>query len=84
MKKLIRFHAEWCGPCKSSYPAWLRFQKQNEVKFEFTEVDVDFDPATALKYNVMSVPTVIYEDDGKVIDKHVGSFTVNSLINLVS
>lgn len=73
---MLRFHAQWCGPCKSSAPAWEKF-KAERSDVSFVDVDIDEDLGTTMKYGVMSVPTVIsIDEDGKVLKRHVGGFTL--------
>lgn len=68
---LLDFHADWCGPCKTQDPIIEEIQIDHEdVTFEF--VDVDADPDTANEYSVRSIPTVIVEADGEVLERFVG------------
>jgi thioredoxin 1 len=71
MIKILRAYAEWCGPCKLLSPIFDEL-KQTFPKVEFVDVDVDQDVDFALKYSVRSVPMVVFEKDGVVVNKIVG------------
>ena len=65
------FHAQWCGPCRMMKPVIQKLTESNtDVKFEF--IDVDDDYAQAEKYVVVSVPTIVFLKDGKVVDRKSG------------
>lgn len=71
MIEVKRFHAEWCGPCRTLAP----IIENVKGKFEgvsFTDVDVDKDFELAQKYFVRNVPTVVIEKDGEVVERFVG------------
>ena len=69
---LVDFGAEWCGPCKTMLPILDRFAKAYEGKISVFSVDIDADPSLAMKYGVMSVPTMLLMKDGKLVDRMVG------------
>ena len=57
MIQVIRFHAEWCGPCRAYAPTWNKVVNENvETEVEFLEVDVDKDlSGKAAEYKIMSL-----------------------------
>jgi len=69
---LIDFYAKWCGPCKMQDPIIDGLKKKLGDKIEFKKIDVDEDGRLIDKYNIMAVPTLIIEKDGKVFKKYVG------------
>lgn len=76
---LIDFYATWCGPCKTMTPIIKEIAKEhNEIKF--VKVDVDKNEELAIKYNVMSIPTMIIMKDGKVTKTFVGVTDKESII----
>ena len=65
------FWAPWCGPCKTQGPIITELEKDfSTLKVE--KINVDEDPEEAAKYGVMSIPTLIFEKDGKVKEILVG------------
>ena len=69
---LIDFFATWCGPCKMMSPIIDEIAKEvgNDVKVG--KVDVDENQELAIKYDVMSIPTIIIVKNGKVEKTFVG------------
>lgn len=71
MIQVKRFHAEWCGPCRTLAPIIENVKgKFSNVVFEDVDVDSDFE--LAQKYHVRNVPTVVIEKDGEVVERFVG------------
>ncbi len=56
---LVDFWAEWCGPCKMIAPILEEFATEQSEKFVIGKLDVDENVATATKYSVMSIPTLL-------------------------
>lgn len=70
---LVDFWASWCGPCQMMGPIVEEVAKEFEGKpVKIAKLNVDEAPATAEKYNVMSIPTFKIFKDGKVVDEFVG------------
>ncbi|WP_414046847.1 thioredoxin [Macrococcus equi] len=69
---LVDFWAPWCGPCKMIAPVLEDLAKDVEGKANIVKVDVDENQATAAKFEVMSIPTLIVFKDGQAVDKVVG------------
>lgn len=68
---VVDFWASWCGPCKMLGP--LYEEVSNEVTgVKFTKLNVDENPASAARYRVGSIPTVLAIKDGRVVDTLVG------------
>ena len=69
---MVDFWASWCGPCKMLAPTIDQLGQQYEGKALIGKVNVDEEQALAIRYGVMSIPTVIYFKDGQEIDRKVG------------
>lgn len=70
--QLVDFWATWCGPCKMIAPVLEELAADYEGKADILKLDVDENPSTAAKYEVMSIPTLIVFKDGQPFDKVVG------------
>lgn len=70
--KLVDFWATWCGPCKMIAPVLEELAQDYEGKADIVKLDVDENPNTAAKFEVMSIPTLIVFKDGQPVDKVVG------------
>ncbi|MBI5974509.1 thioredoxin [Staphylococcus canis] len=70
--KLVDFWATWCGPCKMIAPVLEDLAEEYDGKADILKLDVDQNQATAAKYEVMSIPTLILFKDGQPVDKVVG------------
>lgn len=69
---LLDFWASWCGPCRMLGPVIEDLAGQYEGKAVVGKVNVDDEQELAIRYGVMSIPTVIFFKDGKEIDRKVG------------
>ncbi|NDQ37269.1 thioredoxin [Staphylococcus aureus] len=70
--QLVDFWATWCGPCKMIAPVLEELAADYEGKADILKLDVDENPSTAAKYEVMSIPTLIVFKDGQPVDQVVG------------
>lgn len=69
---MVDFWADWCGPCKMLAPVIDGLAAQYAGKAVVGKVNVDEEQELAIRYGVMSIPTVIFFKDGKEIDRKVG------------
>jgi len=76
---LVDLWAPWCGPCRTLAPVIESLAGRYDGKVKFCRVNVDDNPQTAAKYNVMSIPTVMLFKGGKVVDTMVGACTEEAL-----
>ena len=83
MVEVKKFYAEWCGPCKVLTPLMENVKtKFTSVKFENVDIDSQFE--IAQKYFVRSVPTVIFEKNGKEVERFVGVQSELAYINALN
>lgn len=74
-KKLavLDFYAEWCGPCKQLAP-WLDEQAaKHKKRVQFLKVDVDDCNEVAQRYDIKSMPTIVFVANGKVVGRVTGA-----------
>ena len=69
-KVVIDFYAEWCGPCKMLSPILDKVSK--EMSLDTYKVNVDEVEDVARQYGIMSIPTVMVFEKGKMTKKKVG------------
>ena len=81
---LVDFWAEWCGPCKMIAPILEEFSVEQADKFTIGKLDVDVNVATATRYSVMSIPTLLLFKDGQVIARLVGVKPKGALLQEIS
>lgn len=79
---LVDFYAVWCGPCKMMAPI-IDELSEEATDYAVYKVDVDEDPEIAEKYNVMSIPTLIYFEKGEPVRKKVGAVSKEQLIEFI-
>lgn len=70
---LVDFTAEWCGPCKVIAPILEELSDEQGDKLDVVSIDVDANPKTTLRYDVMSMPTLILFRDGQPQRRLVGA-----------
>lgn len=81
-KVLVDCYATWCGPCKMLSP--IIDEVSNEVKnYTFYKLDVDENENIAEEYGIMSIPTLLIFEDGKLREKTVGFKTKEELLEIL-
>lgn len=80
---LVDFYADWCGPCKMVAPILEKIGREH-TDFEIVKVNVDENQDLAMKYGVMSIPTMIVFKEGKNINGMVGFSDEKAIINLIT
>lgn len=68
---VIDFYATWCRPCKIMTPIIEEIANENK-NVKFVKIDIDKNEELAIKYNVMSIPTIIIMKNGEVAKTFVG------------
>jgi len=65
---LLDLWAPWCGPCRRVGPVIDKLSEQYNGRVKFCKMNVDDNQKTAARFNVMSIPTLIFFKDGKAVD----------------
>lgn len=82
-KVLVDFFATWCGPCKMLAPVLEEVAKEYP-DIKFVKMDVDECSNVSKEYGIMSVPTLLKLENGKLIDKKIGYVNKEELIKWIS
>ena len=85
MIKLIKYSAVWCPPCALLTFVWNKVieKYKDNIDIKFIKVDIDQDPELAAKYNITSVPTIVFEKDGVVKNSIVGLVNEQTILNAI-
>jgi thioredoxin 1 len=78
-KKVIRFTADWCQPCKMYAPIFERVKALVEG-WEFEAINVDEDADLAAKYQIRNIPATIIKINDEVVDRVIGVITEDQLV----
>jgi len=80
----VDFWAPWCGPCQMMGPIVEELAREyNQEQVKIVKVDVDINPETAGRYQVMSIPTFLIFKGGVVVDKLVGGVQKEKLKEMI-
>lgn len=81
---LVDFWATWCGPCRALSPTIDEIAEEYAGKVDVVKCNVDDADQIAMQYRVMSIPTLLYFKDGKVVDKTVGLVDKDDIVARLS
>ena len=78
---LVDFWADWCGPCHMIAPAIEEVAADFEGRAKVGKLDVDNNSRIAAKFGIRSIPTLLFFNDGKLVDKVIGLAPKSELTN---
>ncbi len=70
---VVDFWATWCAPCRMIAPVLDQLASEYQGKAKVAKLDVDANQRTASRYNVRSIPTILFFKDGKLVDQVIGA-----------
>ena len=79
---IVDFYADWCGPCKMVAPVLDSIAEERD-DVTVGKVNVDQDGELAVRYGVMSIPTIVIFKDGKEINRSVGAKSKAGILALL-
>lgn len=78
------FWAEWCGPCRMIAPTLKEMAKEYKDRLKVAKINVDNEPDLAARFNVQSIPTLLFFKGGEVIKQQIGAVPRHTLEKLVA
>lgn len=76
---IIDFYADWCGPCKMMSP--IIDEISEDKSLTVGKVNVDENTELAIKYDIMSIPTILIFKKGELVNRFVGVHDKNEILN---
>ena len=70
---VVDFWATWCGPCRMIAPILDQLASQYQGKAKVAKLDVDSNQRTAARFNVRSIPTILFFKNGQLVDQVIGA-----------
>lgn len=69
---IVDFFAPWCGPCKMMAPSIEKLAVEYAGKVKIGKFNVDDNPEVAGKYEIQSIPTIIFFKNGEMVEQLIG------------
>ena len=83
-KQVIKFYANWCGPCKVYAPTFTKIKEELQGDIEFLEINVEEDTENLSgQYGVRGIPHTVVLEDGKQVQAQSGRLTEEQLKELI-
>jgi thioredoxin 1 len=70
---VVDFWATWCGPCRMIAPILEQLSEEFAGRVKVTKLDVDANQKTAMRFQVRSIPTLLFFKNGKLVDQVIGA-----------
>lgn len=70
---VVDFWATWCGPCRMIAPILEQLGDEYAGRVKVTKLDVDANQRTAMRFQVRSIPTLLFFKNGKLVDQVIGA-----------
>ena len=81
---IVDFWATWCGPCRMLSPLLDEVEEEMADQIVVVKVNVDDADEIAMRYRIMSIPTLIFFKDGQMVDRTVGAMPKSMLVDKIN
>jgi len=81
---IVDFWAVWCGPCRMLSPLLDEVEEEMADKITIVKVNVDDADEIAMRYRIMSIPTLLFFKNGQIVDKTVGAMPKSTLVDKIN
>ena len=80
---IVDFWATWCGPCRMLSPVLDEVEEEMADKIAVVKVNVDDADEIAMRYRIMSIPTLLFFKNGALVDRTVGAMPKSTLVDKI-
>ena len=80
---IVDFWAAWCGPCQIVAPIVEQLATDYKGKLKVAKLDVDANQQTAMRFNVRSIPSILFFKGGELVDTVVGAVPKQALVDKI-
>ena len=81
---IVDFWATWCGPCRMLSPLLDEVEAEMDDKVEVVKVNVDDADEIAMRFRIMSIPTLLFFKNGAMVDRSVGAMPKSALVEKIN
>ena len=81
---IVDFWATWCGPCRMLSPLLDEVEAEMEDQVDVVKVNVDDADEIAMRYRIMSIPTLLFFKNGQMVDRSVGAMPKSALVDKIN